>query len=746
MAATKIRLPLLLLVVASAALTVAAGLMLFSTFMFYDDEGYVLLSLRNYVTHGHLYGAVYSQYGPFPYVLYYVLHALGLPLTHMAERYLTLLAWSSCATLSAWTVWRATRSTALMLAVLASVFVYLWIMVSEPCHPGGLIALATAILSTFGCRWLARGNWGRWAALAGAGCCILVLTKINIGAFATCSTLAVLLLYAQHDRLRRAAPWILAAGAAILPWLLMRALLEAPWVQIYASVFVLAGVPACLAAARGATPGCGRRTWWMAGLGAGVALIVVLGVTFARGTTPAQLVQGVILGPLRHPVHFSLPFKWPPGVVFFAGISFAIFCGLRVRLARLPAWPVDDVVAALRLLAAIMVAVMITRFPTGSPTNLVFAFSASCLWFFLWPLAHESAAMTRAQTWLGLLFLGQWLHVFPVPGSQIAWGSFLFIPLAAIGGWNAAVWLAQRRLSGRRIVRALRVGLQLGLVVLAAAMSWELAKIGRRYLESRSLALPGAESLRLPDSATALFRLLAFNASAHSDMVFTLPGMFSFNLWTGLPTPTLTNVTHWFSLLSDAEQQEIIASLEAHPNACVIVQEEHVQFLKSRGLGPTGPLYDYITRNFEPAFAIDRFEFRVRRGRSIAPLLTAELFQQVPTKPEATAPQYNSLIKMTLLLSPNEQVGAIEIANMDYLDAPHPWIDGRNCQVEVTPIDLAGHPRGPAEPRTFPFSLHGPSVVSIYFNRGNTELGVHQSLIIVHNAAGAEVALVRVRP
>ena len=33
--------------------------------------------------------------------------------------------------------------------------------------------------------------------------------------------------------------------------------------------------------------------------------------------------------------------------------------------------------------------------------------------------------------------------------------------------------------------------------------------------------------------------------------------MFSFNLWTGLPSPTSANVTHWFTLLTEAEQQAI---------------------------------------------------------------------------------------------------------------------------------------------------------------------------------------------
>src|SRR5690606_23211570 len=108
----------------------------------------------------------------------------------------------------------------------------------------------------------------------------------------------------------------------------------------------------------------------------------------------------------------------------------------------------------------------------------------------------------------------------------------------------------------------------------------------------KRLMLPGAELIRVPDDSAALFRLLTHNAVAHADALFSLPGMFSFNLWAGVPTPTLANVTHWFSLLDEQQQHSIVSALESHPRACVIVQREHIEFLEKRGLGPKGLLYD----------------------------------------------------------------------------------------------------------------------------------------------------------
>ncbi|MBS0664167.1 MAG: hypothetical protein JSR48_12955 [Verrucomicrobia bacterium] len=750
MNAPKVRLPFLILLAGAAALTVAAGLMLFSTFMLYDDEGYVLLSLRNFAEHGRLYRDVYTQYGPLPYVLYYGLHLLGLPFTHTAGRLVTLLAWSGSATLVAWLVWRATRHSALMLAVLAGAFVYLWVMVSEPNHPGGLIALLTAILAAYGYRWLEAGQWTRWAALAGAGAAALALAKINVGVFATLSAVAVLLYHTGTERWRRLVPWIVATGLVVLPFGLMRPLLGAPWVQTYALIFAFAAIPVAFALAAGAGPLPGpapRHSPWLVAVAAGLAVtVVVLGVVVLRGTTPAELVEGMILGPLHHPGHFSLEFHWPPGALTVGSISLAGFLLLQasLRLGWLRRVSVDSLVGLLRLAAAAALGWAIWRFPEVSPDNDVFAYSLPCLWLFLWPLAGEDAAGVNARQWLGLLFLGQWLHPFPVPGSQIAWGTFLALPLAAIGAWQATGWLAGRHGQPSTIGRLQRMDVMLTLLLAALAVFTgdRLARIGSRYFDSRPLDLAGAETLRLPDSTTALYRLLVLNATVHGDMLFSLPGMFSFNLWSQQPTPTLANVTHWFSLLDDDQQDAIIASLAAHPRACVIVQAGHLDFLRQRHLTPGGKLYDYVMSHYETAFEIDGFQFRVAKGRRIAPLFTAEIFGSKAAGPGVA----DTLVKLDVLLAPGQEIGSIALTAMDEA-RPAPLVLSRaNTRVEVTPIDLSGQPRGPTMAAAFPFAPGGAAEISLYFNRAGAGFSTARTFLVIRDPAGAELALVRLRP
>ncbi len=731
---------------AALVLIIAAAMMMFSAFMFYDDEGYVLSSLRNFAAHGGLYREVYSQYGPFTYVFYGLLQAAGLDLTHTAGRIITLAAWSGTALACAALVGRGTASLAARLAVLASVFVYLWIMVSEPTHPGGLIAGLVALLAWLGYRWIESGRTLAWAILVGAVVATLLLTKINIGVFAAVSAAAWCALHHENNSVRSWAPPLLIVLAGLFPFALMRPLLGTPWVLTYALIFAGSAIAALGAASLGVGP---RISWRALRSGALAALVVtalVIGVVIARGSTPRDVLEGVLLGPLRHPSNFSLNFPWPAGTRVAAlgsPLLFALAWWLRRR-----AWPgLDSFIAVLRLAAAVALAAAIARFPAISPDNLVFSFAAPCLWFFLWPLAGEGAGALAARRWVGLLFLGQFLHAFPVPGSQIAWGTFLALPLAALGAWPAATHLATRWPSGERLGRAARVMLVSAVVIFASTTGYRLVQVGQRYEVGRDLDLPGAESIRLPENATALFQILTANAVAHGDVLFSEPGMFSFNLWSGLPTPTLTNVTHWFSLLNPGQQQAIIRVLEAHPRACVIIHREHIEFLTKRGLRPSGPLHDYIAANFKPAFVLENFEFCVRVDRRIAPLNLAEVYDRSAQGAGAASGPENTLLKFIVDLPPGRTLAQAEIVPMDAPPGIDPIVLNRySARLEATRVNLQGEPIAKSAAQSWQFFPQGPTQILLYFDRGNRRFPSDTTLVVLRDSAGEVLALLRVQP
>jgi hypothetical protein len=280
--------------------------------------------------------------------------------------------------------------------------------------------------------------------------------------------------------------------------------------------------------------------------------------------------------------------------------------------------------------------------------------------------------------------------------------------------------------------RAIIITLRTGVVALAALIGVRFVIAGERYRDGSDLGLPGAEILRLPTSASALFRVLAMNAAAHGDILFSEPGMFSLNFWSGLPPPTLTNVTHWFSLISSARQQAIIRVLETHPRACIIIQREHIEYLTRRRFAPAGELHDYIARNFSPAFTLDRFEFCVRNQRRIEPVLLGEM--QI----ESDLPrQANTTLRVRLPLAGRAAIARIEVTSVQTpSDAPLVF-DASNARVDV---------QG-SSPQTasWPLQLEGAPTLLIHFDRFALPRPTAGSVITFRGTDGREIALARLK-
>jgi hypothetical protein len=127
------------------------------------------------------------------------------------------------------------------------------------------------------------------------------------------------------------------------------------------------------------------------------------------------------------------------------------------------------------------------------------------------------------------------MHAYPVAGTQIAWGTFLWIPLAAAGLHDACEFL--RREKRGFAAKACRLG-NSALILLSLLAISRFALLGwDRHRSGEPLDLPGARDLILPEDFTSALRILTANASLHGDMLFSIPGMFSLNLWSGLPAP-----------------------------------------------------------------------------------------------------------------------------------------------------------------------------------------------------------------
>jgi len=744
------------LIALAALLAVAGYWLLFTYFMGYDDEGYVLLSLRNYAAHGALYDQVFSQYGPFFFAVFDAFHrALGFAWTNTSGRLVTLAVWGATALASGLLVWRRSRSTAATALTVAGVFTYLWVMIHEPTHPGGLIGLLVALAAWLGTEADPAEQPGAAAAL-GAIAAALALTKINVGVFMVAAAGVWLVLSARDARVRRIGRWGLAACVVLLPWGLMHGLLPEAWVVEYAALFILAAFGVLLVLEANAVPVAGWRVVAaLVGGAAGVTLLTV-GVTLARGSTLAGLLDGVLLNPLRQPGVYNFAFPWRPGSLATAVVALGIVAAARWRPES--RW-IAGLVVAVRLLALAVLVLsalvgaqglgagpwrppdLAQRFfgllgwAHASPAAFGMSFGVGLAALCALPLRRDAAGRrdARARQWVALVLVFQFLHAYPVAGSQLNWGTFLWVPLLILAVRDAWLFLPARRWHPAAVTAA-----ALGAFGLSGVMGYTLLRIGlgnRQYGER--LGLPGAEQIGVPDDTVFALRIMAENARAHADMLFSLSGLYSFNLWTGLPTPTLANATQWFESLSTAQQQAIVDRLRADPRAALIVQLDTFGLLSRQGFHAQGVLADYLWHDFQRAFTVDGYSFWVHRGRRIAALSTGRLL--------ARGPAGDARLEL-VLAAPPQPIARVEVWQLGSgarrLVATFTPADAR---LDVTPLSPEGTVTGPTTAAAWAAPLPAGIIrAAIDFPAGAPwppELAA-----FVFNAAGDRMAAARVLP
>ncbi|MBI2497971.1 MAG: hypothetical protein HYV75_08705, partial [Opitutae bacterium] len=496
----RLRIPALL--AATVLLAVTAYWLLFTVFMTYDDEGYVLVSLANYAAHGGLYAQVYSQYGPFFYVLHDACHrVLGYDFTNTAGRWFTLLCWLLAAGGAAHLVWRRTRDATLAGFTLGLTFFHLWLMVSEPMHPGGLIVVLVTVAAWLGARQIEKGSLSGLAVTAGLAGAALLLTKVNVGVFFLAAAGGWFAVHFRDPVPARRLTLLATALLVLLPLVLMRAQLGGSWGPLFAGLSITASLGMLGVAWRQRTPLTSwRQAWWGAGslvlLGA-----LVLAVVRLRGTTFPELLEGMLLGPLRHPGVYRFAPIWLPGAALAGGGSLL----LAVWAWRRPGPGLDWLLVALRLTVILVYSVACLECLPFSAHKFTMSFAVPLAWIFarrLAPVGDEDPVPGGA-TWLGLLLVLQYLHAFPVAGSQVAWGTFLVVPLLALGLHDT-----QRFIATHRADMSVLVGLvALGLAVCVAGRMVAIG--GSRYAGSRPLRLPGAAGLRLPENLASALRVTA---------------------------------------------------------------------------------------------------------------------------------------------------------------------------------------------------------------------------------------------
>ena len=694
----RLRLPGLVLL--AAVLAATGWLLINTTFMPYDDEGYVLLGLANFTAHGGLYDQVFTQYGPVPFLYFDVLHWItGWPIAHDLGRTVTLFHWVGSALLAGLIAWRLSGRYWTAWFTATASFGYLWQMTSEPGHPGSLIAFVTALGVAGVVEALLRQRPDVAAAVLGVVGATLILTKINVGLLWCVTAGAFLLLMTGGAESRRRGAGLALLGLGLMPFVLMRPLLGETWVLTLAVMFAGASA-ALIGLLADAGPMLFRWRDWTPGVVAfTVAGLAGVAATLAHGTSLAGLIDGVLLQPLRHPVNFQIGFSWQSAVAWPLLATALALAGLWRWRPALRA-PLADVVAVLRLSAFGVFLYHLEAWLTILGVGRLIGLALPLAPLFLLPLQStaDSAPRYPALGLLAFMAMGQLLHAYPVAGSQMGWGTFLFVPLYAVGLSDAVEHLTRRL----RWTRGVVVVATIAVTATGVQLYWLLDSGWNRWRTSLPLDLPAAEAIRPPENIRYALRILTTNAQLHADLLYSRPGMFSFNLWSGIPTPTLRNATHWFWLLNATEQQGIIDRLKTTPRSAIITYPGLDTFLIDKlQMRIAGPLVDHIHSHYRPLFSLSGYEFLVPLDSPAQPFLIAENFSRRTETTEGEA----SLIKVNV--AARAVIDRVVVRHVGDITHNLRELNADNCRVVAEPINSRGQATGAARPMAWPLPLAG---------------------------------------
>src|SRR5579859_6614053 len=340
---------------AATAFTAYLGyLLMFTGFANYDDEGFMLLTIRSYNAGEALYEKVIVQYGPFFYEFFGIFGALGVPFDNDSGRLVTLVIWIALALLAGVSVFLFTRNLGLGLAAQLITFATAT-LTSEPMHPGGLISLMLIGIGALAFVVAGRRS-GRWPFLIiGALSAALILTKVNVGGFAALSIVFACVL--TFPFLARNWPLRVVATVVLMtvPVLLLKTDIDQPWAQRFVFHVDLC-VLALAMATSSSEPDPERRPseigWLVVG---GAALtIVVIAIALLKGSTPGDLVNGLILFPAQQRVVFEAPFTVGTAPMLWdaVGVAGALFW-VRYRTHGRPPQIVFE--GAVRIVAGLVI-------------------------------------------------------------------------------------------------------------------------------------------------------------------------------------------------------------------------------------------------------------------------------------------------------------------------------------------------------------------------------------------------------
>jgi len=598
----------------------SAMVRLLTWFAFWDDEGYMLVSLAHYINEGHLYTQTSWYYGPFYFyaqgIFFQLLH---LPVTHDMGRLVTLVYWVASSLLATVFVYRLSKSTFLACAAgLCSMLAGL-VLTNEPGHPQQVVLLLYMIAARLSLPSLSGRYYLRFFLLGCVGAA-LAFTKVNVGLFYTAGLTQALVCLLPSGRIRSIGIVLTLIYAAASPWLLMHASLD----YGFRGYFLLATVGGIVAFAFGALfrphHPLSMRAALCSGGGLLAGTVLIIATTSLQGMSVGSLVGGVILNALHHPDVFYRPLGVSRLNLLAALILTAGVVGLRSSGRRLAESRWLDVLRCIAGIGSIWLLIL-------DPRVQLLTLDHRIQWVMpLLPLTlipqsrwERDAVALFPRFFITYMAVTQFLEPYPVAGSQtgIAAVPMILWAFLCIADGIAGLRAASYRLS-QGSGEGLRLDAMIGGTILVIFAGVSMVVSARSPFPPATTGLRGSAWLHLPPEQAIPFESIVRNVSTNCSTLFTMPGMGSFNIWSGVPTPNGWNLTTWMKGISSDRQAEILRIIKSDSQACAILNRRIARFWDEdeTGMEAALPLAYYVITEMPKIAEFGEYEIRVHPHRS----------------------------------------------------------------------------------------------------------------------------------
>jgi hypothetical protein len=559
------------LLLAGFCLLVSVPLLL-TTMAPYDDEGFVMMTLKSFMENHPLYEETYTQYGPSYYLLTAPLHSvLGLPLSHHMVRLKTALFWLLPVLLTMGIMLRIGGNRWLALATSCMVTIHLSRLALEPGHPQE-IALLMCMLGL----WLLCDHSPRRWWMAGCCAAICGMCKLNVGFIMTTSLLLAACVeiprfkYARRSMLF--AVW--ALGSLAISATMLKSNLGSLGILHPIAILLSWSAVAFLASKTRVTSSCLPKLAGFNPLLATVAagtIVTCLIALWARlnGTSWSMLVWGMVG---QHHAHTKY---------FFHPIPLSIFtmvsaCGV-LACYRNQRW--------LGVASAVCIAIAIAKTAGGAVLPLNNNCQDCAEWLsIIGPCFAPGLVLFRRRTMrgrvmlAGMTVLGPWI-AYPLAGTQLmlgslpGWMTMGIVFSDAVFAWGVARRVSPSTHSPMLDMNAFARFMLMGSLATGLASSFVSTK---SWVAGTSLGLPGSDWIHLASHEAAVEQQIVQDivATGASHLVFDGHTFNRFYFWTGLKPLTNANATLWPFMLSPAQLAELRQSIAQSRSLCVVVRAD----------------------------------------------------------------------------------------------------------------------------------------------------------------------------